>query len=84
MMTLGKSPYSSMPITQLIENLNDGVRMGNPAGCPDELHKIMLSCWQKDPTERPSFEKLCSSIETLLAVNVIDWGKLIRRKAKFQ
>lgn len=35
-----------------------GYRMPAPHGCPIEISRIMNSCWQYDPRNRPSFKKL--------------------------
>lgn len=37
------------------------------AGCPEDVYQMMMSCWQMDDKERPTFAMLESKIKTLLA-----------------
>ena len=44
-----------------LDQVDKGYRMGKPTGslvCPDSLYDIMLSCWQRVPEKRPTFEYL--------------------------
>jgi hypothetical protein len=33
-----------------------------PRNCPPLLRELMESCWQKDPTQRPTFEEICARL----------------------
>jgi hypothetical protein len=33
--------------------------------CPDEIYSLMQSCWQFNPTERPTFDKLYIELNKL-------------------
>ena len=39
--------------------------MPRPAQCPAHIYRLILSCWQEDPHERPSFEDLLVSVRDL-------------------
>uniref|UniRef100_A0A7N6ATU8 Tyrosine-protein kinase n=1 Tax=Anabas testudineus TaxID=64144 RepID=A0A7N6ATU8_ANATE len=56
--SLGMTPYTSMTNLQTREEVEKGYRMPAPHGCPVEISRIMNSCWQYDPKNRPSFKKL--------------------------
>eukprot|EP00058_Branchiostoma_floridae_P018024 XP_002603513.1 hypothetical protein BRAFLDRAFT_79049 [Branchiostoma floridae] len=43
---------------QLVEILQQGIRLDMPAECPPDLYVIMTSCWSEDPTARPKPEVL--------------------------
>lgn len=43
---------------QVLQKLDQGYRMPQPANCPLELYNIMLQCWNVEPKERPTFETL--------------------------
>ncbi|XP_023220947.1 uncharacterized protein LOC111622754 isoform X2 [Centruroides sculpturatus] len=68
--TLGASPYPGITPERLFQLLKSGYRMGRPANCSPELHKIMLICWQQNPHERPSFRQLVQIFDTMLQETV--------------
>lgn len=39
-----------------------GYRMPCPLECPPNIHKLMLSCWSRDPKQRPCFKDLCEKL----------------------
>ncbi|XP_042231060.1 tyrosine-protein kinase SRK3-like isoform X2 [Homarus americanus] len=56
--TYGAVPYPGMGKQEVIDNVQNGFRMGKPANCPDPLYELMYSCWKANPEERPTFERL--------------------------
>ena len=58
LITYGRFPYAGMTNRDVLEQVLEGYRMPSPPGCPDELYRIMLDCWRKEPSERPTFETL--------------------------
>lgn len=64
--TLGGSPYPSIPLKDLYGLLNEGYRMEKPENCSDKIYQIMLSCWHPNPNSRPSFTQLKHALEKLL------------------
>ena len=48
---------------QVLQQLERGFRMPKPHNCPDALYEIMMKTWNKEPTERPTFEFLHSYLE---------------------
>lgn len=43
--------------------------MGQPVHCRWELYRVMRSCWNPDPNERPSFTELSSDLDKLIKLN---------------
>ena len=44
---------------EILPALRSGVRLPQPAECPIvEMHRIMLRCWEFEPSDRPTFAEL--------------------------
>uniref|UniRef100_A0A8C1KY51 Tyrosine-protein kinase n=1 Tax=Cyprinus carpio TaxID=7962 RepID=A0A8C1KY51_CYPCA len=56
-------PYPGMVNREVLDQVERGYRMPCPAECPESLHELMLTCWRKEPEERPTFEYLQSFLE---------------------
>ena len=61
--TLGGTPYPTIDNRELGKMLNTGYRMEMPDNCDVEMYDIMLHCWNKTPSERPTFTELREHIE---------------------
>ncbi|XP_068726480.1 fibroblast growth factor receptor 1-like [Montipora capricornis] len=75
--TLGGSPYALMKIKQLLENLKAGYRLEKPDMCTDPVYVLMRDCWNQDPDERPSFQRLYKRLDDMLEEqeDYFDFGK---------
>lgn len=79
--TLGGTPYPTITADNLLEMLNAGYRMEKPQHCHPSLYKVMKSCWEERPSDRPTFEELSVTLshlmkqETLLDEQFIDLSK---------
>ena len=73
--TYGRLPYPGMTNAEVLTNIGLGYRMPQPPGCPENLHDMMLNCWQEDPKDRPTFatlqRELTSGIFTGDGINAI-------------
>uniref|UniRef100_A0A3Q3AE62 Ephrin type-A receptor 10 n=1 Tax=Kryptolebias marmoratus TaxID=37003 RepID=A0A3Q3AE62_KRYMA len=61
-MSYGERPYWDMGTQDVIKAIEDGFRLPAPVNCPPHLHQLMLDCWQKERTERPSFSQIHSAL----------------------
>ncbi|XP_061591165.1 proto-oncogene tyrosine-protein kinase Src isoform X2 [Cololabis saira] len=61
--TKGRVPYPGMVNREVLDQVERGYRMPCPVDCPDSLHELMLTCWRKEPEERPTFEYLQGFLE---------------------
>ena len=66
MFTWGKIPYAGWTNKETMDHLTNGERLGKPDECPSEIYEIMLKCWNKEPSKRPTFESLCESFNKIL------------------
>ncbi|XP_048877818.1 tyrosine-protein kinase SRK3-like [Brienomyrus brachyistius] len=57
-LTYGAVPYPGTTNTETYNLVSQGYRMPPPPRCPDNIYKIMLSCWDAKPDHRPSFMAL--------------------------
>lgn len=69
--SLGGSPYPGVELNEkFIGLLKDGYRMAQPAQASDDMYKVMLSCWEAEPDDRPAFSKLVATMGDFLEDNV--------------
>ena len=52
-MTLGESPYPGVENREVLILLIGGNRLAQPANCPDSVYRLMRTCWETDPEDRP-------------------------------
>lgn len=43
-----------------------GYRMPAPEGTPEEIYRLMLQCWQYQPENRPHFDSIYATMESLV------------------
>lgn len=60
---LSFSTRPGMVNREVLDQVERGYRMPCPADCPESLHELMLTCWRKEPEERPTFEYLQGFLE---------------------
>uniref|UniRef100_A0AAR2KW34 Ephrin type-A receptor 10 n=1 Tax=Pygocentrus nattereri TaxID=42514 RepID=A0AAR2KW34_PYGNA len=68
-MSFGERPYWDMGNQDVIKAIEDGFRLPAPLNCPPSLHQLMLDCWQKERTERPSFAQIHSALSKTIRNN---------------
>ena len=65
LLTRGNCPYSDVDNWDVVNYLKKGRRLAQPEYCPDDLYKIMLSCWHPTPENRPTFDKIITLISLM-------------------
>ncbi|XP_071570605.1 vascular endothelial growth factor receptor 3 [Temnothorax nylanderi] len=64
--TLGSFPYASIQDNELLRYLTrDKCRLACPNTISRDIYKIMCSCWNTAPRDRPSFAQLVLDLKTL-------------------
>ncbi|KAK2856279.1 hypothetical protein Q5P01_005014 [Channa striata] len=61
-MSRGKQPFFWLENRDVINQLEQGIRLPKPENCPPALYSLMTRCWSYDPKERPSFTELVVKI----------------------
>ncbi|KAL6117706.1 csf1r [Pungitius sinensis] len=65
--SLGKSPYPCVAVdSRFYKMVKRGYQMCQPHFAPPEIYTIMKTCWNLEPTERPTFSKISQMIQRLL------------------
>ncbi|XP_060773368.1 mast/stem cell growth factor receptor kita isoform X3 [Neoarius graeffei] len=66
--SLGSSPYPGIPVdSKFYKMIKEGYRMDSPEFAPTEMYEIMQSCWDADPSRRPSFGKIVEKVENQIS-----------------
>ncbi|KJE88969.1 src tyrosine kinase 2 [Capsaspora owczarzaki ATCC 30864] len=66
--SFGRTPYHRTPNTDLLQELQSGLRLETPPECPSELNILMNSCWDIAPNYRPSFDEILTVLQALIVV----------------
>ncbi|KAM6915125.1 protein tyrosine kinase 2 beta, b [Xenentodon cancila] len=61
-MSAGVQPFSWLENRDVINQLEQGIRLPKPVNCPPALYSLMTRCWSYDPSERPRFTELVIKI----------------------
>ncbi|XP_051548684.1 discoidin domain-containing receptor 2-like [Myxocyprinus asiaticus] len=68
-----EQPYSLLSDEQVIENTGEFFRnqgrqifLSAPPLCPSSLFELMMHCWSRDITDRPSFHSLYQALRTFV------------------
>lgn len=64
-LTLGKLPYPTYTNHEVLSHISTGGRLSSPSGCPQRLYNLMMSCWSKEPADRPNFQFLEETMRKL-------------------
>ncbi|XP_058636560.1 hepatocyte growth factor receptor isoform X2 [Onychostoma macrolepis] len=62
----GKIPYPGISGHELLDFLENGHRL-KQGDNDSKLYELMLSCWHRDPSQRPGFGELGQSLKALLS-----------------
>uniref|UniRef100_A0A4W4HQE7 non-specific protein-tyrosine kinase n=1 Tax=Electrophorus electricus TaxID=8005 RepID=A0A4W4HQE7_ELEEL len=61
-MSHGQQPFFWLDNRDVINQLEQGIRLPKPDSCPPALYSLMTRCWSYDPNERPTFTELVCKI----------------------
>ncbi|XP_044732904.1 uncharacterized protein LOC123295568 [Chrysoperla carnea] len=56
MLTFGEDPWMGLNGSQILRKIDrDGERLHHPDVCPMSIYQLLLQCWSKEPSDRPTF-----------------------------
>ena len=61
-MTFGKQPWYELSNHEVIHDVVHGKILSKPENCPQNIYKIMLSCWQMRPQDRLAIGEVCQQL----------------------
>ncbi|BFZ06873.1 hypothetical protein BsWGS_09912 [Bradybaena similaris] len=64
--SLGGTPYPTIPTRDLLRELLTGYRMDKPENCSSQMYEMMTQCWQANPHDRPTFSQLSQWLQTMI------------------
>eukprot|EP00057_Strongylocentrotus_purpuratus_P017491 XP_011671965.1 PREDICTED: uncharacterized protein LOC756169 [Strongylocentrotus purpuratus] len=79
----GATPYTGMSSRDVKTRIPAGHRLEQPPQCPDETYELMKSCWQADPSQRPSFRVLVHELEKLAPQDFIDVSRFVPTRYEY-
>ncbi|KAL3227870.1 hypothetical protein MRX96_003824 [Rhipicephalus microplus] len=59
----GKQPWYELSNHEVIQQVTSGKLLAKPEGCPEEIYKMMLTCWKMQPQDRCPIKELHSQLE---------------------
>jgi len=60
--TYAEMPYKGWTNKKVAQQIQNGYRLPRPEGCPDEVYKLMIDCWNKNPKTRIPFKRIASTL----------------------
>ncbi|PAA62748.1 hypothetical protein BOX15_Mlig007730g1 [Macrostomum lignano] len=60
--SFGESPYSGLTNKETRARVEAGYRLPQPPDCPDWVYRLMASCWDIDPEQRPPMSTVYSTL----------------------
>ncbi|QQP34910.1 Activated CDC42 kinase 1like, partial [Caligus rogercresseyi] len=55
MFSFGQEPWLGLNGAQILKKIDvEGERLGQPHACPNYIYRLLLECWAKVPTDRPT------------------------------
>ena len=59
MFSFGEEPWIGLNGSQILKKIDrEGERLHQPDACPNDIYQILIQCWAKIPTDRPTFDAL--------------------------
>ena len=64
--SFGHQPYYGRGNEEVLHDVCDrNVRLEKPPGCPEVIHRMMRSCWESQPHQRPTASRLVEQLRKL-------------------
>lgn len=74
--TLAALPYCTIRDDELTSKLLQGLRLDKPTMCTNDLYDLMLSCWNVNNAERPSFKDIVRQLSENKKKIYVDFSEI--------
>lgn len=64
--SLAQTPYANVDPLEMLKYLKSGLRLPQPAQCPDDFFTVMACCWALSPDDRPHFAQIIACLDAFL------------------
>lgn len=65
MLTFGEDPWMGLNGSQILRKIDrEGERLHQPDVCPIPVYQLLLQCWSKEPSDRPTFAAIVEFLKT--------------------
>ncbi|CAL8148179.1 unnamed protein product [Orchesella dallaii] len=65
-MSYGERPYWNWSNQDVIKSIEKGYRLPPPMDCPESIYTLMLDCWHKERSNRPTFASIVATLDNLI------------------
>ncbi|XP_018410447.1 PREDICTED: macrophage colony-stimulating factor 1 receptor [Nanorana parkeri] len=70
MFSLGRSPYPGVIVNRkFYKMIKEGYKMDCPDYAPLDIYRLMKSCWDLEPTNRPTFSQITDLVNKQMSLN---------------
>ncbi|KAL6268080.1 hypothetical protein P5V15_001169 [Pogonomyrmex californicus] len=67
MMTFGEEPWLGLNGSEILRKIDrEGERLHEPEAMPPYMYELILRCWAREPSERPTFASLKESLTSMV------------------
>lgn len=67
MLTFGEEPWIGLNGSEILRKIDrEGERLHEPEATPPFMYELMLRCWSREPSERPTFASLKESLTGMM------------------
>ena len=71
----GQRPYGDVTNGEVEMMIRNGQLLKRPDKCPIEMYQIMLMCWNREPSKRPTFAGLMEELTSVAELVMPDQKK---------
>lgn len=64
-MKSAERPYTHLSLEEVCQAINNGAHLALPEDLPSEIKSLILACWHKDPSQRPTCDEIVGKLNQM-------------------